>query len=164
MSESDSVDSTEVDARLDALGQLIGRYVVTIAPADTTSQRQAFHRARGEEHPSDADNVAILGFLAAQGRDFSAPSDEMADAVLAKLEEKVQELLDENLPPEHAQAAIGHGALEHIERRFNGDNELPMPELRPRTVARKGHGRIGVESGALRDGITHANVETRKVG
>lgn len=164
MSETEGVDSTEVDRKLEALESLIGRYVVSIAPSDTTSARQAYHRARGAENPSDADNVAILGYLAAQGRDFSTPTDEMSETVLEHLEEQVQIMLDHNTDTATAFEAIGVGALEHIRKRFHDENEVPMPDLHPRTVARKGHSRIGVESGALRDGITHANVETRKVG
>lgn len=164
MSETDGVDSTEVDRKLEALESLIGRYVVSIAPSDTTSARQSYHRARGVENPSDADNVAILGYLAAQGRDFSAPTDEMAETVLEHLEESVQDLLDHNRDTSAAVDAIGVGALEHIKKRFDGDNEVPMRELKQSTADRKGHSRIGVESGALRDGIVHANVETRKVG
>jgi hypothetical protein len=159
----ETFDDTEVQAALGKIEDLTGAYVVTIAPAPTESTRREWHMARNVSDPSDATNVAILGWLEEQGRDFAAVTPKMERAVGDALEGKVEELLARNLPIASATDSIGLAVKDAIVDRFNGQDVRHMRRLRRVTTRRKGHGRIGVESGALRDGVTNAVVETRRV-
>ncbi len=137
-----------------ALAMLTGGFEVTITPAGTS---------RG-----DASNAEKLGYLAARDRDFLAVTPELEAAAAAAMSEALDALFAESLPLERAIPMLGEGVLEHIVGRFesttdHGTTDVSMNPLRPSTIARKRHAKIGIDTGDLARSMADAQVTTRKI-
>lgn len=142
---------------------LSGRYVIEITPQDTRGMRQAYHSAHGREAVGNADNVDIIGYLRDQGRDFGAPSAALTDAVVAALQEFVDRQIAYAEPFDGIDVVLADAIARGVARRFEASgNDVSMTPLASSTVARKGHSRIGVESGALARGLHNANARATR--
>ncbi len=131
-----------------------GTFEVVITPASTRHD--------------DETNAAVLGYLAAQGRDFLAITPGLQSAAEAAMSEAFTALFDEGLDVSRCIPMLGEGVLGHVAERFeqstpNGPPDDPMRALSAGWIKRKKHAVVGIHTGDLARGLADATVTTRKV-
>lgn len=113
---------------------------------------------------SEFETAKKLGWLEDADRDFLRVTPE-----LIKTAEKAIQHGFDHLPQEftdvHLQGILdkmGEKVLEHILKRFRRNTEFPMRPLAPDTIKRKGHSKIGIDSGDMFRDLLNSEVKVVK--
>lgn len=103
-----------------------------------------------------------LGHLASGGRDLLAPSTTLDQEVAQAMDRGLQAVVQGAAPDTPWQRA-GEAVLRRLRLRVTqGGADLTLRALDPATIRRKGHARVGYETGALLRDLSRARVTLQR--